>query len=99
MDLRELLELMTQMAKVTQDRICLGIRVCEDGTGRTTPGSVPGETVDCPYGKSLLEWDNPTEGARQLEQELLHKFLSLCETRRSPAVSVGREGNLITEQE
>ncbi len=84
MDLRELLELMAQMSKVTQTRVCLGIRVCEDGSGRSIPGTLPNvESGDFPYGKSKLEWDSPAEGARQLEEGLLRKFLAACAAHRT----------------
>lgn len=84
MDLRELLELMARMAKVTQDRVCLGIRMCEDGSGRTTPGTLSkDESVACPYGKSKLEWDSPAEGAGLIEEALMQKFLAACEAHQT----------------
>ncbi len=71
MDLKELLEMMVDMAKTDNTSPCLGIRVCSNGSGHTTPGARPGhESIICDYGKSYLKWDTPAEGAIQLEREI-----------------------------
>ncbi len=76
MTLLELLELMQEIAKLNRCRVCLGIQVKADGSGRTTPGTVDDgtEISVCEFGPTKVEWRDIHEGNLHLIRALNDKL-------------------------
>ena len=75
MDLTDLLKLMHEAAKLTNKRVCLGIQVRPDGSGRTTPGSLNdgSNTTGFKVGPGKLEWDSSLAGGAALSYAIRKK--------------------------
>ena len=74
-DLIDLIELMHEAAKLTNSRVCFGIQVRPDGSGRTTSGTLNdgSEVTSFRVGPGKVEWKSTWAGAEILDKTIRAK--------------------------
>lgn len=76
MTIQELLELMQEIAELTYTRVCLGIQVSRDGSGRSSPGTIDDgiKISPCKFDPHSVKWDNASDGNEKLCKVLRNKL-------------------------